>query len=154
MHSKIEHLSSAEKKLVLDAPILITALIAGADGDFHYDEIKKAVKIIHVKTYSEPRDVRGVYKSIDKHSEEMIDHLINHLPKFAKERNAILVERLQGLNRIFPKLDPNFAHQLYASLRELAYYVSNGGNLGSMDFHSEDEKHYAKLDFLKKPQLA
>lgn len=154
MHSKIEHLSSAEKKLVLDAPILITALIAGADGDFHYDEIKKAVKIIHVKTYSEPRDVRGVYKSIDKHSEEMIDSLINHLPKTAKERNAILVERLQELNYVFPKLDAKFAHELYASLRELAYYVSNGGQLGSIDYHSEDEKHYAKLDFLNKPQIA
>ena len=154
MHSKIEHLSSAEKKLVLDAPILITALIAGADGDFHYDEIKKAVKIIHVKTYSEPRDVRGVYKSIDKHSEEMIDHLINHLPKSANERSAILVERLQGLNNVFPKLDHNFAHELYNSLRELAYYVSNAGDLGSIDFHSKNEKHYAKLEFLQKPQMA
>jgi hypothetical protein len=153
MHSKIEHLSNAEKKLVLNAPILVTALISGADGDFHADEIKKAVKIIHIKTYSETRDVSGVYKSIDGHSEEMIDDLIHHLPSSSKERNNIIVEQLKGLNEIFPKLDKNFAHDLYNSLRELAYYVSNAGNMG-IDFHSEQEKHFVKLDFLHVPKAS
>jgi len=147
MHSKIEHLSAGEKKLVINAPILVTALISGADGEFHTDEIKQAVKIIHIKTYSETRDVSGVYKSIDGHSEEMIDDLINHLPKTSWERNNIIVEELKGLNRIFPKLDEEFAHELFKSLKELAYYVSNAGNLG-IDFHSEQEKEFVKLDFL------
>ncbi len=147
MHSKIEHLSNAEKKLVLNAPILVTALIAGADGDFHPDEIKQAVKIIHIKTFSETRDVSGVYKSLDGHSEELIDELISHLPKSATERNKMLVEQLQGLNEIFPKLDENFARDLHHSLRELAYYVSNASDLG-IAYHSDQEKEYVKLDFL------
>jgi hypothetical protein len=150
MHSKIEHLSNAEKNLVLNAPILVTALIAGADGEFHTEEIKQAVKIIHIKTYSETRDVSGVYKSIDGHSEEMIDELISHLPKGTQERNQALIEQLKGLNEIFPKLDENFARDLFHSLRELAFYVSNAGDLG-IAYHSDQEKEYVKLDFLQVP---
>jgi hypothetical protein len=136
---------------VLNAPVLVTALISGADGDFHADEIRKAVKIIHIKTYSETRDVSGVYKSLDGHSEEAIDDLIRHLPKAASERNSIIIEELKGLNEIFPKLDNDFSHDLFKSLRELAYYVSNAGNMG-IDFHSEQEKQFVKLDFLHVPK--
>jgi hypothetical protein len=148
MHSKIDHLSTEEQKLVINAPILVTALISGADGDFHIDEIRQAVKIIHIKTYSETRDVSGVYKSIDGHTEEMIDDLISHLPKETLDRNHIIIDQLKGLNRIFPKLDTDFANDLFVSLKELAYYVSNAGNMG-IDFHSEQEKMYVKLDFLQ-----
>jgi hypothetical protein len=152
MHSKIEHLSAKEKHLVLNAPILVTALIAGSDGEFHTDEIKQAVKIIHIKTYSETRDVSGVYKSIDGHSEEMIDELISQLPKTSTERNHAIVEQLKGLNEIFPKLDEKFAHDLVHSLRELAYYVGNAGDMG-VSYHSDQEKHYVKLNFLHLPKV-
>jgi hypothetical protein len=64
MLSKIEHLSSSEQQLILNAPVLISALISGADGDFAPEEIAQAVKIIHIKTYSETRDVSGVYKYV------------------------------------------------------------------------------------------
>lgn len=153
MHSKIEHLSTAEKQLIHDAPLLVTALIAGADGDFHDAEIKKAVKIIHIKTYSEGKDVRGVYKDIDGHSEEMIDELIHSLPKVPYERTLFLKEKLSGLNHIFQKIDGIFASELHKSLRELAFYVSraNDGEIG-IGFHNDQEKHLVHLDFIKEPK--
>lgn len=153
MHSKIEHLSPEEKLLIHDAPLLVTALISGSDGDFDHAEIKKAVKIIHIKTYSEGRDVRGVYKDIDAHSEEMIDELIHSLPLNTLERTEILKKKLSGLNQIFPKLDSQFAMDLYKSLRELAYYIShaNDGGVG-IGYHNEQEKTLVHLDFLIEPK--
>lgn len=152
MHSKIEHLSTAEKQLIHDAPLLVTALIAGADGDFHDAEIKKAVKIIHIKTYSEGKDVRGVYKDIDAHSEEMIDDLIHSLPSVPYERTQFLKEKLSGLNQIFPKIDGVFASELHKSLKELAFYVSRAhdGDIG-IGYHNEQEKHLVQLDFIIEP---
>lgn len=149
MHSKIEHLSHEEKQLILDAPILVTALISGADGNFDDAEIKKAVHIIHVKTFSESKDVRGVYKNIDAHSEESIEDLIQSLPSPSGERTHVLKEKLSKLNDIFPKLDHHFAADLYKSLRELAYYVSRAhdGDLG-IGFHNEQEEKLVHLDFL------
>jgi hypothetical protein len=148
MLSKIEHLSSEEKDLILNAPLLVSALVAGADGEFYPEEIKEAVKIIHIKTYSETRDVSGVYKTIDGHTEEAIDALIDLLPENSMERGQFLIAKLKGLNDIFPKLDEDFALNLYNSLKELAYYVSNAGALG-VGMRSEQEKEMAKLDFLK-----
>ncbi len=153
MNSKIEHLSTVEKQLIHDAPILITALISGADGDFDQSEIKKAVKIIHIKTYSEGRDVRGVYKDIDAHSEEIIDELIHTLPTVTLDRTNYLKDKLAGLNTIFPKLDEQFAADLYNSLKELAYYIShaNDGGVG-IGYNGEQYKNLVQLDFIKEPK--
>jgi len=150
MLSKIEHLSNSEKNLILEAPVLVSALVAGADGEFHPEEIAKAVKIIHVKTYSETRDVSGVYKEVDAHTEDSIDALIDALPENTLLRNEMLINRLKGLNSIFPKLDPDFASELHKSLRELAYYVSNAGDLG-VGMRTDQEKEMAKLSFLDAP---
>jgi hypothetical protein len=150
MLSKIEHLSASDKNLILEAPILVSALVAGSDGEFHPNEIAKAVKIIHIKTYSETRDVSGVYQTIDQHTEDTIDSLISSLPVDTRLRNETLISELKKLNSIFPKLDPKFANELYHSLRELAYYVSNAGDLG-VGLRSEQEKEMSKLSFLKEP---
>jgi hypothetical protein len=152
MNHKLEHLSKSERELVLNAPLLVSALISGADGEFHTDEIKKAVKIIHIKSYSETRDVSGVYKALEAHSEETIESLIDALPESTIERNDVLIHQLKGLNAIFPQLEPTFAHDLYESLKELAYYVSVAGNSG-IGFQNDMEKELVKLPFLQEPQL-
>jgi len=153
MHNKIAHLSTSEKQLIHDAPLLVTVLIAGADGDFQDAEIKKAVKIIHIKTYSESKDVRGVYTDLDGHSEEMIDELIHSLPSVPYERTQFLKEKLSGLNAVFSKIDAVFASELHKSLRELAFYVSRAhdGEIG-IGYHNEQEKHLVHLDFLHDPK--
>lgn len=150
MLSKIEHLSESEKQLILDAPIMVSALVAGSDGEFKSEEIAQAVKIIHIKTYSETRDVSGVYKTIDGHTEASIDEFIHKLPESTFDRNKTLEEKLSRLNNIFPKLDPQFAHDLYKSLKELAFYVSTAGDLG-VGMRSEQEKETAKLAFINEP---
>jgi len=148
MLSKIEHLSSAEKNLIVNAPLLISALVSGCDGEFTPSEIQQAVKIIHIKTYSETRDVSGVYKTVDGHTEESIEMLISSLPESTTERNEMLISMLKGLNDIFPQLDSAFAHDLYSSLKELAFYVSNAGDDLGLSIRSEQEKGMAQLSFL------
>jgi len=147
MDNKINHLSKTEQELIHIAPILISALVSGADGEFHPDEIAKAVKIIHIKSYSETKAVSGVYQNIVAHSEEMIDSLISNLPESTLERNDVLIDKLKGLNDIFTKLDIDFALDLLKSLKELAYYVSVAGNDG-IGFQNDQEKEIAKLPFL------
>ena len=88
MLSKIEHLSSAEKNLIVNAPLLISALVSGCDGEFTPSEIQQAVKIIHIKTYSETRDVSGVYKTVDGHTEESIEMIISSLTESTTESSS------------------------------------------------------------------
>ena len=151
MHSKIEHLNEDEKSLVLNAPLLVTALVSGADGEFTNEEIQQAVKIIHIKSYKESKEVSGVYKTIDAQTEDSIQMLINALPESTLERNQILQKQLSGLNEIFTKLDPQFAYDLYNSLKQLAFYVSTAGNLG-LGVQTQQEKEMAKLSFINDPE--
>lgn len=150
MHSKIEHLSKDEQSLILNAPLLVTALVSGADGEFTNEEIQQAIKIIHIKSYKESKEVSGVYKSIDDHTEESIQMLISALPESTAERNQILQNQLSSLNAVFPKLDAQFAYDLYNSLKQLAFYVSTAGDLG-LGMQSDQEKAMAKLSFLIAP---
>ncbi len=150
MNNKINHLNTEERNLIFDAPIYVSALISGVDGDFHAEEIAKAVKIIHIKSYSETREVRGVYQSIEEHSEEKIDALIASLPTSTSDRNEFIIEKLSHLNAIFEQLEPQFAYDLYKSLKELAYYVSVAATSG-LGFQNELEKEMSKLPFLKEP---
>jgi hypothetical protein len=79
--------------------------------------------------------------------------LIDALPKATSERNDVLIQKLSGLNDIFPKLDSTFAFDLYNSLRELAYYVSTASESEMTGFQNELEKEVAKLPFLNAPEL-
>ena len=153
MNNKIQHLSNEEQTLILNAPIYVSALISGVDGEFHPEEIKKAVKIIHIKSFSETKDIRGVYAESNQESEEKIEILIDALPTSTSERNDVLIQKLSGLNEIFPKLDATFAFDLYNSLRELAYYVSTASESDMAGFQNELEKEVAKLPFLNAPHL-
>jgi hypothetical protein len=74
--------------------------------------------------------------------------LISSLPESTTERNEMLISMLKGLNDIFPKLDNVFAHDLYSSLKELAFYVSNAGDDLGLSIRSEQEKEMAQLSFL------
>ncbi len=151
MHSKIEHLNADEQSLVLNAPLLVTALISGADGEFTNEEIQQAVKIIHIKSYKESKEVSGVYKTIDLQTEDSIQMLISALPESTLERNQMLQTQLSGLNAIFPKLDQQFAYDLFQSLKQLAFYVSTAGDLG-VGVQSQQEKDMARLSFLNAPE--
>jgi hypothetical protein len=153
MNNKIQHLSNEEQTLILNAPIYVSALISGVDGEFHPEEIKKAVNIIHIKSFSETKDIRGVYAESNQESEEKIEMLIDALPIATSERNDVLIQKLSGLNDIFPKLDSTFAFDLYNSLRELAYYVSTASESEMTGFQNELEKEVAKLPFLNAPEL-
>lgn len=151
MHSKIEHLNADEQSLVLNAPLLVTALVSGADGEFTNEEIQQAVKIIHIKSYKESKEVSGVYKTIDLQTEDSIQMLISALPESTLERNQMLQTQLSGLNAIFPKLDQQFAYDLFQSLKQLAFYVSTAGDLG-VGVQSQQEKDMARLSFLNAPE--
>jgi hypothetical protein len=100
-NNKIQHLSNEEQTLILNAPIYVSALISGVDGEFHPEEIKKAVNIIHIKSFSETKDIRGVYSESNQESEEKIEMLIDALPTSTSERNDVLIQKLSGLNDIF-----------------------------------------------------
>ncbi len=152
MHNLISDLSEEQKNLIHIAPILVSILIAGADNDINENEIKEAIKIIHIKSYSEAKNVKNVFKNIDLQSEEMIDELLRTLPADKALRQKTIIEKLTPLNAIFEEVGNPFAIDYYTSLRELAFYVSHAHTqLLDTGYVNTQEKNLAHLDFLNKP---
>jgi tellurite resistance protein len=152
MLNHILNLSDEEKALILNAPLYVSLLIAGADGHIDSDEKNRAIELIHTKTFSERYELREMYKTLDHNAAEEIRKMIAALPENTDERNKFLSDMLARLNNLFPKLDQSFAISLYENLRQFAHYVatSDGGwwGVGSV---GPAEKVYVKLPMLNNP---
>lgn len=148
----LKNLSETEQQIVLNAPIWVTLLISCSDHDIDEKEIDRAKEIIHIKSFAEQNDVKELYKELDSHMDERIDSALKTLSANGKERLEHIEGNLSGLNNVLPKLDYNFASQLYTSLRNLAIYVaqSDGGVFG-INRISDEESDYLSLPMITKP---
>lgn len=152
MFEYIHNLSESEKNLVLNAPLYVTILVAGADGEISHEEKKKAIEIIHIKSFAEGYEMREIYKNLEYDVAHELRTLIAALPEATTERNQYLSDLLAGLNQIFPKLDKNFAVKYYKSLREFAHYIAHAeGGFWGVASVSSAEKEVVKLPMIMDP---
>ncbi len=148
-----ENLNEQEREIVVNSPLYVSALIAGADGDFSSDELKRTYELVHIKTFSEKFGLKDLYASLEPEMEDKMREMIANLPQEQAERNAFLTGKLQQLNTILAKMEYSFAHSLWRSLREFAHYIANAdGGFWSMGSVSSEEQVFVKLEMLAEPQ--
>lgn len=153
MHKHIHHLSAEEKKLMINAPLYVSVLIAGADGNIKNEEKARTVELVHIKSFSEHHGINEFYKELDHDVAEELRNLIASLPENTEERQTLLSDLLAGLNHIFPKLDHVFVSHYYKSLREFAHYIATAeGGFWGMGAISKEEEKYLKLPMIHEPQ--
>lgn len=155
MFEHITNLTESEKNLILHAPMYVSVLIAGADGEINDTEKHKILELIHTKTFSEKYELREIYQSLDLDAAHELRELIATLPQDKEERNQKLSDTLAGLNKVLPKLEHRFQVQFYKSLRQFAHYIAtaDGGfwGVGALK-HAEEE--FVKLPMIQNPQEA
>ena len=135
-------LNDAEKKLLTDAIPMITALIAGADGNIDSEEKEWASKIMKIRGYQHPPALQGYYELVGAEFASRLDELISTLPTGTEDRNKMISEELAQLNDIFPKMDPLHAAHFYHSFVTFAEHVAkaSGGFLGFGSISREEGK--------------
>lgn len=148
----ISKLHRDEQELIKKAPLLVSILVAGADGEIEADEIQNVAKLIHTKSFSEVSDIRHLYNEIDHDVEATFNAIIKGLPTDSEERELRVSEELAGLNPIMPTTDAQVAHDFYNSLKKFALHMaqSSGGVLGMLRVNHH-EKEIIKLPMLNKP---
>lgn len=152
MLNEFTSLSQAEKDLILHAPLYVSVLIAGADGNINTDEKNRILELIHTKTFSERYELRELYKELDHDAAAELRQIIATVPNNTEERNSWLSDKIAGLNKIFPKVDHAFAVQLYNSLRQFASYVAHAdGGWWGIGAVTASEKDLIKLPMLENP---
>jgi hypothetical protein len=151
---EFEPLTRDEQEQMLKAPSLIAVLIAGADDKIDNHELKRAVELVKVKTFSEKPGLREYYKEVSNTIEQDIDDVLAALPGDAAGRNEVLSAELFLLNKSLSRLKPKFAHDVYASWKHYAHMIAQswGGILGinSISLH---EKAVKDLPMINEPAL-
>lgn len=152
MLDHIHHLSEEEKNLVLQAPVYVSLLIAGADGHIQQEEQKRILELVHTKTFSEHYELRELYAALKHDLAGHLRQMMAALPEDTNERQAMLSGLLGRLNHIFPQLEKHFARRLYKNLREFAHYIAHAdGGFWGISAVSDAEQQWIKLPMLEEP---
>ena len=155
MQYEFQSLNEKEKELMMDAPVLVSILVADADNDHSEDEKKEAIRLAHIKTFSERQELHPYYHHLDKEFSERYDTLMNELPGGIEERREEIIQRLEKLNQVFKKLNQKFASYFYMSLKDFAFYVATatGGLLGIGSIR-RNEKQLLELPMIEPPVVS
>lgn len=152
MSSYFDNLRQDETDLMYRAPVLIAILIAGADNQIDKKEIKEALNISHLKQTKARRILLDYYSELGKEFEYNLVEEIAALPREARKRNPVIIEELEKLNLILPKLDRKFAIQYYDSMKDIAKRIAaaSGGILGYLSVSYEESK-LLELKMIRNP---
>jgi hypothetical protein len=140
-----------ESEVMLKAPVLVCILIAGADGEIDRKEIQQAISVA-----GKNKAIKGVlseyFQEVSNDFEDKIKILVQGYPYEATKRTPIVIEELSEINKIWPKLSPEFSKSFYNMLLDLSAKIasSSGGWMG-IKAVGEQEAKYVKLPMITDP---
>lgn len=152
MIAELSHLTQQEQEIVYKTPLLVSILIAGADGSIDRKEIHHAFQLVVKKSRNASSAVAALFKEISLDFEDKLKLLMQQYPYEPNRRNQLISEDIGSLNQVMQKLDNRFAVELYKSLLLLAETIAraSGGFLG-LNKISEEEQRYISLPMLQNP---
>ena len=153
MVTQLQHLSEQEVELIYRAPILTSILISGAEGPINNRKIDTAIEFAKKEVKEARALMYDLYLEISEDMEEKIQEMIRLYPVDPHQRNQQILQELEKLNEILPKLDKSFAVVYYISLKNIARKIarSTGGFLGIFGKISKAERKYLDLDMIEDP---
>jgi hypothetical protein len=113
-------LTPEEFNALVDAPALITILIAGADGELDQEERTWSERLLRSRTYNTPKDLNAFYHVVSEIFWVKLNGFMHEYPDAPAERNPLIADQLAKLNPILAKLDAEIAYDLYHGFVKLA----------------------------------
>jgi len=145
-----QKLPKEEYQLLIDAPILVTILIGGADGNLDADEKAWGESLAQIRANAENSFLQDYYEVAAKDFNERLEFIYSTFPENAAERCDMISEILSHLNEVYRDLDVNFVTELNISLRSFAQQIAeaSGGVLG-FGAESYQEHQWVDLGMIK-----
>ncbi len=152
MSTIFKNLSESDQTALMNAPALVTILIAGADEEISKRELKEAISLTRTKQKNARKELLGYYNLVSPQFEENLNRIIKNFPSDPEVRSKIVIEELERLNNILIKMDQQWANQFVESMRDIAKKVaeSAGGVFGYLSIGYEESK-LVGLKMLKIP---
>ena len=132
MLDNLTRLDEDEIQELYDAIPVITLLIAGADGEIDDLELAHSEKITKIRGFSGHETMQDFYDKVGEDYSERLKRWLKVVPQDTEERTNHLSARIEKLNPILAKLDPESGARMYKSLTSFAKHVAkaSGGFLG------------------------
>jgi hypothetical protein len=147
-------LSNEEQHLIEIAPIYVSVLIAGADGNIDRSEISNAIQIAGEKAKKTETFLIDLYSQLEKEFEEKLAKVHSTVPSVLKQRNTYLSQQLEKLNPILSRLDKTFSITYYSFLKEVAVRVAKAsGGVFGINAVSSEEKEFIDLPMIDDPSV-
>ncbi|MBN8575813.1 MAG: hypothetical protein J0L66_02680 [Cytophagales bacterium] len=152
MNQELGKLTAQEIELLHKAPVLVSILIAGADGNIDNKEIKRAISLTESKQKKSKLRLSDFYTEVATDFEDKIRIVIQSLPSQVEKRTAEIAGQLSVLEPVLRKLSNELAIEFYQSLREIAKAIaeSSGGMLG-LNSIGDEEAPLLTLPMIKDP---
>lgn len=147
-----EPFPDSEREALFKAPLLVSILIAGADGRIDQREMKGAIQQAQRNATRARAGLVDFYKAAGQDFEDKMKIVLSSYPHDSKLRNPLIAEELSKLNPVLKKLPLPLAKDLYQSLCDLANSVaSSSGGLFGMNKIGEEEARWIRLPMLHPP---
>lgn len=152
MIAEFDALSESEIELMHKAPILVCILVAGADNHIDQSEMQLAINLAKKKSKRNKSKLMEFYVTVAEDFEDKIKITLQNFPVEEEQRNLLIMNELNHLNSILPKLEREFAIHFYESIKEIAKKIaeSSGGILGIRSIGSE-EARFVGLPIINNP---
>lgn len=153
MISEFRNLSESEINLMLNAPALVTLLIAGAEGKIDEKETDWGAKVAHFRAEDKNSIMQNYYKEVDSIFNDSLAAYLSGFPEDVKERTDKINSELAKINDILPKLDKNFAAEFYKGIISLSKQVAKAdGGIWGYGSISPEEQKLIDLDVINPPE--
>ena len=151
MIRELKNLSRDEMEALIKAPLLVSILIAGADGKIDRNEINSAMESSLEKA-RRSNALRAFYENVSEDFEDKLKVIIQSYSSSADKRGKKIAEELTALNPILSKIDGKLAKEIYDSLLQMALGIakSSGGIFGLKSI-GEEEARYLNLSMIQPP---
>ena len=111
--------------LLFRAPVIITLLAAGRDGNISELQRKEAIKRADIKAFSAPEMLRNYYAAAADNFEHDLDAVVGEYAPLNDAAIKKLETEVENINHIISKLEPALADALRKSLAAYAKHIHN-----------------------------
>ncbi len=120
----LTELSDNDRELLLQFPAYVSLLAANMDEEMDKEEIKAAVWLTHIKTFSTEPVLHPFYQQAEIFLKKNIQLLNSQLPKARKERAEAIKEALLKIDQVLHKMRIDYASALRRSMISYKDHVS------------------------------
>jgi len=125
MIKEFEILTAGEKAILLKAPAIVSVLAFTSFKEISKTQKDEAVKLAHMKTFTEVNLLVPYYEEVDRHFKKNLEEYIERYFPFNTANCNAIKEEMNKVDIIINKLDKLYGALLRKSLAGYARHINN-----------------------------